>query len=93
MDKTNRELSPRKKPEVCILEDLKPFKSRHRNNKKEPYAVKTGDTAECKCGVVQNNNHLLQYGMTIIKYERTNIFKEPNDTVMKRINYWFRKGI
>lgn len=50
-------------------------------------------TVICECGDVPDDQHLLQYGMTNSKFEINNLFREPNDKVMKLINYWLKKEI
>lgn len=54
---------------------------------------KIGETAEFECGDVQDDQHLMQCGMTNTSCERDDLFKEPTEEVIKLIQYWFKKGI
>lgn len=61
--------------------------------KKNLVRWKIGETVECECGDVQDDQHLLQCVMTNTKCERDDLFKEPNDEVIKLIQYWLKRGI
>lgn len=86
-------LPPRQNLKYETLKTLSRLSAGVAKTKRNLVKLKKEDSELCKCGSVQDDKHLLECPMVKNQCNWMDLFFNPNDAVIKVINYWRERGI